>query len=102
MAGTEGNDEMNVLKTLVTSLAQSVQTLTARQAAPTEQLKDSEELTSTPQYQQHCLKGERECGSKKQGIMRQQNLLDELQTKVKAIAASVETSKLAYPTETYS
>ena len=50
MAGTEGNEEMNVLKTLVTSLAQSVQTLTARQAAPSEQLKKSEKLTSELEY----------------------------------------------------
>ena len=92
MAGTEGNEEMNVLKTLVTSLAQSVQTLTARQAAPSEQLKRSEELTSTLQYQQRCLKRERECDAKKQGIVRQQNLLDELQTKVKAIAAGLVTA----------
>ena len=58
MAGIEGNEEMNVLKTLVTSLAQSVQTLTARQAAPTEQLKKSEEPTSSLEYQQpeRCLK----------------------------------------------
>ena len=72
MAGTEGNDEMNVLKALLTSLAQSVQTLTARQAAPTEQLKQGI--------------------VKKQGIVRQQNLLDEQQTKAKAIAASVVTA----------
>ena len=92
MAGTEGNEEMNVLKTLVNSLAQSVQTLTARQTAPTEQLKKSEELTSSLEYQQRCLKRERECDSKKQGIVRQQNFLDELQTKVKSIAARVESA----------
>ena len=40
MAGIEGNEEMNVLKGLVNSLAQSVQTLTARQSAPTDQLKN--------------------------------------------------------------
>ena len=31
MAGTEGENEMDVLKTLVNSLVQSVQTLTSRQ-----------------------------------------------------------------------
>ena len=90
MAGTDGNEEMNTLKTLVASLAQSVQTLTSRQAAPSEQLKKSEKLTSELEYQQRCLKRERECDSKKQGIVKQQNLLDELQTKVKAIAARIE------------
>ena len=44
MAGIEGNEEMNVhvedaCDQTVTSLAQSVQTLTARQAAPAEGLK---------------------------------------------------------------
>ena len=87
MAGTE---EMNTLKTLVTSLAQSVQKLTDRQAAPSEQLKKSERLTSELEYQQRCLKRERDCDSKKQGIVKQQYLLDELQTKVKAIAARIE------------
>ena len=47
MAGTEGENEMNMLKTLVNSLAQSVQTLTSRQDAPSEQLKKSVELTSS-------------------------------------------------------
>ena len=80
---------MNVLKSLVNSLAQSVQTLTARQTAPTKQLEKSEELTSSLEYQQRCLKRKHECDSKKQGIVRQPNFLDELQTKVKAIAARV-------------
>jgi flagellar biosynthesis/type III secretory pathway chaperone len=93
MAGTEGNaTEMNVLKTLVNTLAQSVQTLAARQAAPTEQLKKSVELTSSLEYQQRCLKRERDCDSKRQGIVRQQNLLDELQTRVRSITATVETA----------
>ena len=90
MAGTEGNEEMTTLKTLVASLAQSVQTLSSRQAAPSEQMKKSEKLTSELEYQQRCLKRERECDSKKQGIVKQQNLLDELQTKVKNIAARIE------------
>ena len=53
MAGTDGNEEMNTLKTLVTSLAQSVQTLTARQAAPSEllQLNKSVVLTGELEYQ---------------------------------------------------
>ena len=97
MAGTDGNEEMNTLKTLVTSLAQSVQTLTARQAAPTEQLKKSEEVTNALEYQQRCLKRERECDSKKQGIVKQQKLLDELQTKVKSIAARIEDTKERSP-----
>ena len=59
-------------------LAQLVQTLSARQTAPTEQLKKSVELTSSSEYQQRCLKRERECESKRQGIVQQQNLLDEL------------------------
>ena len=81
---------MNALKSLVNFLAQSVQTLTARQTAPAEQLTKSEELTSSLEYQLRRLKRERECDSKKQGMVRQQNLLDELQTKVNAIAARVE------------
>ena len=83
---------MNVLKTLVNTLAQSVQTLAARQAAPTEQLKKSVELTSSLEYQQRCLKRKRDCDSKRQGIVRQQNLLDELQTRVRSITATVETA----------
>ena len=71
MAGTDGNEEMTTLKTLVASLAQSVQTLTSRQAAPSEQHKKSEKLTSELEYQQRCLKRERECDSKKQGIVKQ-------------------------------
>ena len=59
MAGIEGNEEMNVLKGLVNSLAQSVQTLTARQSAPTDQLKKSVELNSELEYQQRCIKRER-------------------------------------------
>jgi hypothetical protein len=92
MAGTEGNAEMNVLKGLVNSLAQSVQTLTARQSAPTDQLKKSVELNSELEYQQRCIKRERDCDSKKQGIVRQQNLLDELKTRIKSITTSVETA----------
>ena len=57
MVGTEGNAaEMNVLKGLVNTLAQSVQSLAARQAVPTEQLKKSVELTSELEYQQRCIK----------------------------------------------
>ena len=92
MAGTEGNEEMNVLKGLVNSLAQSVQTLTARQSAPTDQLNKSVELNSELEYQQRCIKRERDCDSKKQGIVRQQNLLDELKTRVKSITTAVETA----------
>ena len=59
MAGTEGNaTEINVLKTLVNTLAQSVQTLAERQAAPTEQLTKTVELTSSLEYQQRCFKRE--------------------------------------------
>ena len=94
MAGTDGNDEMTTLRTLVASLAQSVQTLTSRQAAPSEQIKKSERLTSELEYQQRCLKRERDCDSKKQGIVKQQNLLDELQTKVKCIAARIEETEV--------
>ena len=89
---TEGENEMNAMKAMVNSLAQSVQTLTSRVAAPSDQLKKSEELTATLEYQQRCLKRERECDPKQQGIVKQQNLLDELQTRVKAIAAKVETA----------
>ena len=74
-------------------MAQSVQTLTARQSAPTDQLKKSVELNSELEYQQRCIKRERDCDSKKQGIVRQQNLLDELKTtRVKSITTSVETA----------
>ena len=89
---TEGENDMNAMKAMVNSLAQSVQTLTSRVAAPSDQLKKSEELTTTLEYQQRCLKRERECAPKQQGIVKQQNLLDELQTRVKAIAAKVETA----------
>ena len=89
---TEGENDMNQMKAMVNSLAQSVQTLTSRVAAPSDQLKKSEELTTTLEYQQRCLKRERECAPKQQGIVKQQNLLDELQTRVKAIAAKVETA----------
>ena len=92
MAGTEDNAEMNVLKGLVNSLAQSVQTLAARQSAPSDQLKKSVELTSELEFQQRCIKRERDCDSKRQGIVRQQNLLDELQTRVKRVTATVETA----------
>ena len=83
---------MNAMKAMVNSLAQSVQTLTSRQEAPSEQLKKSEELTTTLEYQQRCLKRERECDPKQQGIVKQQNLLDELQTRVKSIKAKIETA----------
>ena len=92
MAGTEDNAEMNVLKGLVNSLAQSVQTLAARQSAPSDQLKKSVELTSELEFQQRCIKRERDCDSKRQGIVRQQNLLDELQTRVRRVTATVETA----------
>ena len=90
MAGTEGENDMNALKAMMNSLAQSVQKLASRQDAPSDQLKKSEELTSTLEYQQRCLKRERECDPKQQGIVRQQNLLDELQTRVQSIKAKVE------------
>ena len=83
---------MNVLKGLVNTLAQSVQSLVARQAVPTEQLKKPVELTSELEYQQRCIKRERDCDSKRQGIVRQQNLLDELKPRVKSIATTVETA----------
>ena len=92
MAGTEDNAEMNVLKGLVNSLAQPVQTLAARQSAPSDQLKKSVELTSELEFQQRCIKRERDCDSKRQGIVRQQNLLDELQTRVRRVTATVETA----------
>ena len=44
MPGTEGNGEVAALETLVGSLAQSVLTLTARQIAPTDQLKNPKSL----------------------------------------------------------
>ena len=50
------------------------------------------ELNSELEYQQRCIKRERDCDSKKQGIVRQQNLLDELKTRVKSITTSVETA----------
>jgi hypothetical protein len=50
------------------------------------------ELTSELESQQRCIKRERDCDSKRQGIVRQQNLLDELQTRVKRVTATVETA----------
>ena len=102
MAGTEGNEEMNVLKGLVNSLAQSVQTLTARQSAPTDQLKKSVELNSELEYQQRCIKRERDCDSKKQGIVRQQNLLGANTDAIIASQGATETSYAAGLARAYS
>ena len=80
---------MNALKIMVGSLADAVGKLTAHKTAPEEQFKKSQALTADLEYQARCLKRERECDSSKKGVVRQQNLLDELLVKVKAAADAV-------------
>jgi hypothetical protein len=98
MAGREDDDivsvEMKALKEMVGTLAQSVQVLASRQSAPADSVKKSEALTSQLEFQQRCLKRERDCDSKKQGIVKQQNLLDELKTKVKAASAAAKSARV--------
>ena len=92
MAGSgQGNDgsEMNALKMMVGTLADAVGKLTAHKTAPEEQFKKSRALTADLEYQARCLKRERECEPSKKGVVRQQNLLDELLVKVKAATDAV-------------
>ena len=92
MAGSgQGNDgaEMNALKIMVGSLADAVGKLTAHKTAPDEQFKKSQAVTANLEYQARCLKRERECDANKKGVVRQQNLLDELLVKVKAATDAI-------------
>ena len=83
---------MKALKEMIGTLAQSVQSIAARQGAPAKTLNKSVALISELEllFQQRCLKRERDGDAKKQGITKWQKLLDELRTDVVAAASAVQ------------
>ena len=87
------------MKTMIGSLAESVKTLSQRQSAPTDQIKECKALTDKLNYEQRCLKRERESDGKKHGVVKQQNLLDELACQVKAATNAVESAQVYVPAD---
>jgi hypothetical protein len=95
--GEGSASEFAQMKTMIGTLAESVKTLSNRQSAPADQVKECQALTETIRYEQRCLKRDRESDGKKQGIVKQQNLLDELACQVKAATAAVESAQVYVP-----
>ena len=81
------NNDITQMKAMIGSLAGSVKTLSRQQSAPSDQIKECQQLTIEMKSQQ-C-----DGDGKKQGVIKQQNLLDELARQVKFAADLVASAK---------
>ena len=95
--GNDAANEMSQMRSMIGDLCESVKSLSRQQAAPGDQIKECLQLTNDMKYEQRCLKRAREGDGKKQGIVKQQNLLDELACQVKAATDAVAAAKVYVP-----
>ena len=95
--GTVSSSDITEMKNMIGSLADSVKALSERQAAPGVQIRECQKLTDAMKFEQRCLKREREGDGKKQGVIKQQNLLDELACQVKRATDAVAGAQVYAP-----
>lgn len=95
--GAVSASDITEMKNMIGSLANSVKALSERQSAPGAQIKECQKLTDAMRFEQRCLKREREGDGKKQGVIKQQNLLDELACQVKRATDAVAGAQVYVP-----
>lgn len=92
---TSVSSEISDLKEMVMGLGKSVAALTkASGGRPSNELAAAKDLTEKLKLQERSLKRERDCPPAKQGVVKQQNLLDEVVCKVRLVAAAIDNVKV--------